>query len=156
MIGEQLLDRRTLSLTEVKELLSKRLKEKELTYEQDMALKYSKQFAKLTPAQVKKALEELMAVEGMLEDIAIKVADILPTEMSVLKLVVPKEVSLPEDVLTKALERIQKYSKEKTVVKKDSKDKVVEKKAKPAEKAEAKDKVVEKTESKEKTVEKTE
>lgn len=113
LIGEQLIDRKTVSLADVKDLLVKRKKEKELTYEQDMALKYSKQFCKLTVAQTKKMIHELKEFEGITEDLAIKIADLTPTELPVLKLLIPKEIKIADDVLNKVLEISLKFSKEK-------------------------------------------
>ena len=125
MIGEQLIERKFLNLVEVKDLLAKRKKEKELTYEQDMALKYSKQFAKLTPAMAHKAMKELMELEGMADETAIKVVDILPTEMPLLKMLVPKEAKISEGSLAKALEISQKYAKEKKEDKEEKEEKEV-------------------------------
>ncbi|MDO8427680.1 MAG: DNA-directed RNA polymerase subunit F [Candidatus Diapherotrites archaeon] len=113
LIGEQLLERKFLTLTEVKDLLNKRKKEKELTYEQDMALKYSKQFAKLTPAQTKKMIGELKEFPEITEEMAVKIADMVPSEMPILKLIIPKEVKISEESLNKIFEISQKYSKEK-------------------------------------------
>ena len=110
MIGDKILERKVLTLTEAKDILAERKKDKELTYEQDMTLKYAKTFSKLTPKKAEKLLSELMKLEGMTEELAVKVADILPTEKEVFRLLLPKDTELSDETIAQAMELAKKYS----------------------------------------------
>ena len=48
MIGEEILESKSITLAEIAELLKERKKEKELSYEQEHALKYAKAFSKIS------------------------------------------------------------------------------------------------------------
>lgn len=111
MIGEKILKKRHVSINEVKELLTKRKAEKELTYEQDTSLKYAKNFSKLTEKQSKKIYAELMEIKGMTERLAIKIIDILPKDIEVMKILPLKEEEITNEALTTALEIVKKYRK---------------------------------------------
>ncbi len=66
------------SLTEVKNLLEKEEKNRELTYEQKLALEHAKHFAKLGITKAKKMVSELLELERISEPFAYKIIDILP------------------------------------------------------------------------------
>lgn len=99
-----------LTLTEIKKILTEKAKDKELNYEQKMALEHSKQFAKITPAKVEKLKKELMDLE-LSGEIAVKLIDILPNATE-LDLIAEKNKSINEENKEKILEIISKYKKE--------------------------------------------
>ncbi len=78
MIGERIIDKKPVNLTEVKQLLAGKKKEKDLSYEQDITLKYAKKFSKLSLSQAKKLESELKQLEGLLPAMIVKIVDILP------------------------------------------------------------------------------
>ncbi|MFH1239719.1 MAG: hypothetical protein V1672_00715 [Candidatus Diapherotrites archaeon] len=90
MIGEKILEQRPASLKEVDDLLVERKKEKELTYEQDLTLKYAKKFSKLTDAKYKKIVKDLSSVEGLTDDLIVKIIDIVPADKNILDLLLEK------------------------------------------------------------------
>jgi len=98
-------------LGEVKELLKERKKEKELTYEQEQAYKYASTFAKLTKKQREKLFAELIQIDSITDELAIKIVDIMPAEIEIMKLIPGKEDEVKEDDLEKAFELVKKYIK---------------------------------------------
>ena len=112
MIGQEIIEEKPVSLSEIKALLGAKKKDKELNYEQDIALKYSKKFSKLTPKESTKIRAELSAIESLKPDFIVKVMDILPAKKEVLDLIDSKSSPVPDEDRAKILEITKKYSKE--------------------------------------------
>ena len=114
MIGEELIEEKPVTLAKVKEMLSKKKKDKdkELNYEQDIALKYARKFSKTSPKETDKIKGELSAIESLTPELVVKITDLLPTKKEMLEMAVPKEASVPEEDLTKVLEITKKYAKD--------------------------------------------
>ena len=111
MIGEKVLEHKPVTLAEVKQLLSERKKEKDLSYEQDLTLKYSKKFSKLSLAQAEKLVSELKGMGGLDNETIVKIVDFLPQKKEVLQLILPKEVVLDEASMQKILDLCKKLKK---------------------------------------------
>ena len=112
MIAEKILSRRPVSLAKVKELVKERVKGVESpTYEQDMTLKYVGKFSKLSRAKAEKLVEELQKIEGVEEELAVKIADVLPQEKIMLELLLAKKYSLSDDAIQVILDAVKKYTK---------------------------------------------
>ncbi|MCR4368536.1 MAG: RNA polymerase Rpb4 family protein [archaeon] len=112
MIGKKIVSRQNVPLYEVKQVLTERNKEGELTYEQQAAFDYSKKFAKLTPAKAEKFIQELKAIEGLDEDFITKTIDILPQDLEAAKLVMYKsQTNVDDATLGKVVELASKYAK---------------------------------------------
>ena len=107
-----MIEKKPVTLLEVKEILSARKKEKELNYEQDIALKYSKKFSKLTAKQAEKVREELSKIESLTDSLIVKIMDLLPTKKETVELVIPKGVEIGEEDINKILEITKKYNKD--------------------------------------------
>ena len=99
-----------LSLTEVKKILTEKAKDKELNYEQKLALEHAKQFAKLTPVKAEKLKKELMELE-LSSEIAVKIVDILPNSTE-LDLIAEKNKMITEENKPQILELVSKYKKD--------------------------------------------
>ena len=112
MIGEKLIDKKPVALTAIKELLAARKRDKELNYEQDIALKYAKKFSKLSTKELEKVKEELSHIKALSPELIVKIVDLLPTKKEVLELLVPKGLEISEEDLAKVLEITKKHSKE--------------------------------------------
>jgi len=112
LIGKKVLSSKPVSLAEVKEMLKERSEKGELTYEQNLTSEYVKKFSKLSKSRVDKALAEFMAVEGVTDELATKLADILPQSMERLKLIVPKNAKFSEEQLGQLLSICKQYEKE--------------------------------------------
>ena len=111
MIGEKLLDQRFVALAEMKEMLEERKKDKELNYEQDIALKYAKKFAKVTLKESEKIAEELSKIPSLNQELVVKIIDLLPAKREILELVIQKGAQVQEEDLAKILEIAKKHSK---------------------------------------------
>ena len=111
MIGEKFINQKPVNLAEVKQLLSDRKKEKDLTYEQDITLKFAKKFSKLSLTNAKKLQAALEKIEGLDSETVTKIIDILPDKKEKLQLLIVKETVLNEVDLQKILSLCKKYRK---------------------------------------------
>ena len=67
------------TLPEARKMLEEAAEERELTYEQNLALQHAQQFARIDPEKAKKMKEELLQIEGVNEYYATRIVDLLPT-----------------------------------------------------------------------------
>ncbi len=111
MIGEKVIEKKPVNLTEVKQLLAGKKKEKDLSYEQDITLKYAKKFSKLSLSQAKKLESELKKLEGLLPAMIVKIVDVLPEKKERLQLLIAKEAVLNEASMQKIVDLCKKYRK---------------------------------------------
>ncbi len=111
MIGKEILSKKQVSLTQVKEILKEKSEKKELNYEQKVTFEYAKKFAKVTPSKEESLFKELTALDLVNEEFALKVIDLAPDELSVLKTLVPKGVTIKEQDLETILSLVKKYAK---------------------------------------------
>ena len=95
-----------ISLTEVKNLLEKEEKNRELTYEQKLALEHAKHFAKLGITKAKKMVSELLELERISEPFAYKIIDILPSHPEEVRAIFAKERFTLEDSEVKKILKI--------------------------------------------------
>jgi len=107
MIGKKLLASKPVTLSEVKEYLKERSEQGELTYEQNLTSEYVKKYAKLAKTKAAMLLEELNAIEGLGEEIAVKIVDMMPQNLDVLRLLVPKGAKLKEEDLQAILKAVK-------------------------------------------------
>lgn len=109
MIVKSVLQEDLLTLAEVKELLDqirlKRADEEELGYELRRAIRHADLFAKGTAEESQAMVVELMKLEKMNKQIAVKIADVRPTSKDELRAIYAKErFTLSEEELTSILE----------------------------------------------------
>ncbi|MFP3872689.1 MAG: RNA polymerase Rpb4 family protein [Candidatus Natronoplasma sp.] len=72
---------RYVSLAEVKELLTEEAEERELNYEQSLALGHAEKFVELSMEETEKLMDELREnFDFMSEELVYKTADILPED----------------------------------------------------------------------------
>ena len=109
MMAEKILGKTPVSLSKAQDLLKTRTKEITPTYEQEMSLKYTGKFAKLTPSKSEKLVHELEKIEGVTDWLAVKIADVLPTEKAVLELLLAKNAKLPPEAQTAVVDTVKKY-----------------------------------------------
>jgi len=104
------MDDKLLSLGEVKKLLEKEAKVRELAPEQLLALQHSEAFARLGSAKVKKLVKELTKMEHVNEFHAYKIADLLPTHPDDVRAVFAKErFTLGKEELEKVIKVVENY-----------------------------------------------
>jgi len=111
MILMKIKEIKPVGIPEAKNILSKREKEKELTYEQKLASEHLKKFSKMKFSESKKFLEELSGVLRMSEETKVQILNILPQNPDELRMIFAREkFSLKEEEIKKILEIIKKYS----------------------------------------------
>ncbi len=104
------MDDKLLSLGEVKKLLEKEAKVRELAPEQLLALQHSEAFARLSSAKVKKLVKELTKMEHVNEFHAYKIADLLPTHPDDVRAVFAKErFTLGKEEIEMVIKVVENY-----------------------------------------------
>jgi|TARA_Y100000310_G_scaffold320843_1_gene377701 DNA-directed RNA polymerase subunit F len=112
MIGKKLISKEPLPLAEVKDLITKRKKEGELSYEQNLTLEYCKKFSKLSSKDTAKLVEELSQMEKLNKGHGISLADVMPETPDEVKLVFAKEhFVLGDEEISAIIETLNKYRK---------------------------------------------
>ncbi len=109
MIVKSIVQEDLLTLAEVKELLDqirlKRADEEELGYELRRAIRHAELFAKGTAEENVAMVAELMKLEKMNKQLAVKIADIRPVTKDELRAIYAKErFTLSEEELNNILE----------------------------------------------------
>ena len=98
------------SLAEVKTLLEKEEKKRELTYEQKLALEHAKHFAKIGVTKAKKMAQELTELDRITESFAYKIVDILPVHPEEVRAIFAKErFTLEDSEIKKIIKIVEKY-----------------------------------------------
>ncbi len=98
------------SLAEVKDILTERQGDGELTAEQKLALEHAQKFSRLDSKKAKKLVKELTELGFVSEINAVKLADILPSHPDDVRLVFSKErASVEKKDIEKILSVVQKY-----------------------------------------------
>jgi len=109
MIVKSIIKEELLTLAEVKEILDQiklsRADEEELGYELRRAMRHAELFAKGSAEESKAIVEELIKLEKMTSEIAIKIADIRPKTKDELRAIYAKErFTLSEEELDRILD----------------------------------------------------
>jgi DNA-directed RNA polymerase subunit F len=109
MIVKSIMKEDLVTLAEVKEILDeiklKRANEEELGYELRRAMRHAELFAKGTAEESRRIVEELMKLEKMTPEIAIKIADVRPKTKDELRAIYAKErFTLSEEELNGILD----------------------------------------------------
>jgi DNA-directed RNA polymerase subunit F len=86
MIGKELLSERYITISHAKTIMTGKANVDELSYEHGCALDYLEKFAKLSPEDAEKLIEDLKGL-GLDEKTAVKIADMLPEDVDDLKLI---------------------------------------------------------------------
>jgi len=98
------------TLPEARRMLEDAAEEREMTYEQNLALQHTQQFAKIDPEKAKKMKEELLKIDGVNEYYATHIVDILPTHSDdVRALFATDKIVLQMSQMEAILEVVRKY-----------------------------------------------
>jgi DNA-directed RNA polymerase subunit F len=116
MIVKQIISEDLLTLPEVKDLF-KQIKEerdkenKELGYELRKAISHADMFSRLDSKKSRELANELMKLEKMKSEIAVRIADILPLSNDEIRSIYAKErYTLSEQELKQILELVLKFA----------------------------------------------
>ncbi|MDV0445122.1 hypothetical protein MmiAt1_06790 [Methanimicrococcus sp. At1] len=117
MIVKEVVGEELLTLAEVKELLIQIMEERreesdeEQVYEFRKALNHAEIFSKLSAADAKKMVAELLEFEKMKPTIAVRITDILPLSRDELRSIYAKEkFTLKDEELDAILDVVRKYA----------------------------------------------
>ena len=98
------------SLAEVKNLLLKEEKKRELTYEKRYALDHAKIYSSLSISNTNKLVKELCKVERLTEIHALKICEVLPQNREELQPIFTKErFVLDDDTIKKILNIVKDF-----------------------------------------------
>lgn len=99
------------SLYEVKEIIKDRKAEKELTYEQEVTMKYVEKFGKLTEKQTEDLVAKLSEIEFLKDrkELVYQIVAGLPVKVEQARLFLPKDVEATDDELKAVVELTQKF-----------------------------------------------
>ncbi len=98
------------TLSEARKLLEEVNEERELSYEQSLALQHAQKFAKLDPEKTEKMVKELSAIEGVTEYHAVKIAEILPAHPDDVRAIFSGDkIVLQMSQMESILEVVRKY-----------------------------------------------
>jgi DNA-directed RNA polymerase subunit F len=116
MLVKQIISEDILTLSEVKNLLDEVKEErsnedKELGYELRKAISHAEMFARLEPQKSREFMDELLKLEKMKPEIAVRIVDILPLTNDEVRSIYAKErYTLSEKELKDILELVIKYT----------------------------------------------
>ncbi|MDE1851799.1 MAG: DNA-directed RNA polymerase subunit F [Candidatus Micrarchaeota archaeon] len=102
MIGKKQTASKMVSIADVLDILEDRQKDGELGYEQQIELEHAKKFSKLGKKEAEKMKEELME-NGMGEKTATKTVEIMPIDITQLKLILVMDRLTLDDEACKKL-----------------------------------------------------
>jgi DNA-directed RNA polymerase subunit F len=103
-------DKKMVTLAEVKDILSERQNQGELTAEQKLALEHVQKFSRVDSKKAKKLVKELTELGFVSEVNAVKIADIMPSTADDVRLIFSKErASVEKKDIEKVLSVVEKY-----------------------------------------------
>ncbi len=94
--------------SEAKTLLMKKMKKRELNYEQQLAYEYLKNTTKLSKTDADKLMRELQG-SGLKEEKLINIINLFPEDEETLKLIMKKEKDIKTEKLKDTLKIVKKY-----------------------------------------------
>lgn len=107
MIGKRVISSKAVSLPEVAEILGGA---EELGFEQTKTLAHARKFAKLSKEKAEELITELMEIERVSREKAVKIADLLPKSVAEVKSIFAKEIySMSDEEVAKIIEIVGKH-----------------------------------------------
>ncbi|MFC2175301.1 RNA polymerase Rpb4 family protein [archaeon] len=112
MIGKEMVEEKDITVSDVKNILSKRKKEGELSYEQKLSYDYSAEFGRLSVTRARELVDGLMKIENLDGITSVQIADNLPADKDDLMVILEKRrKSLTDAEVKKALDLVAKAQK---------------------------------------------
>lgn len=111
MIGKEVLEKKAVSLAHVKKFLEDRDTTKAVTFEQTQSLEYALKYSKVPFAKAEGLFNNLLNIDEVDEELASKIVDILPEDIEMLKLLLPKNSKVSESNLSAIMDLVKDHSK---------------------------------------------
>ncbi|MDO5848599.1 MAG: RNA polymerase Rpb4 family protein [Methanobrevibacter sp.] len=109
MIGKKIIATEPISSVKVKEVLDEYAEGNELNYEQNITLNHLSRLPHFSLEDSEKIIEELEAMD-IKNKVAVRIVDLIPIDLSDLRLIFAKEVKQPsKEEMEKILEILEKY-----------------------------------------------
>ncbi len=103
-------EKKYITLSEAKEMLEKFNEERELSYEQHLALQHAQKFGKLSPEKARELVEELKKIDVVNDYYAVKISEILPTHPDDVRAIFATDkIVLQLSQMEQILEIVRKY-----------------------------------------------
>ena len=110
MIGKKILESEPLTSIEVKEILEDYRENNELTYEQNITLSRLEKLPHYSKEDAEKIVDEIIAI-NIKPKVAVRIVDLIPKDLSDLRLIFAKEVHQPtKEEMEKILEILESYT----------------------------------------------
>ena len=110
MIGKNIIKKEEISGTEVKQTLEAYSEGYELNYEQNITLNHVSRFPRYSPEDTEKIIEELEDKVGLRHKVAIHIVDLIPKDLSDLRLIFAKEpTQVSKEEMEQILEILDQY-----------------------------------------------
>lgn len=108
MIGKKVIESEPVQSVKVKEILEEFSQNNELTYEQNITLNHLARFKRYSVEDSEKIVQELEEI--VKPKLAVRIVDLIPTDLSDLRLIFAKEnIHLEKDELENILAILEKY-----------------------------------------------
>lgn len=109
MIGKKIIATEPIQSVKVKEVIDEYSQGNELTYEQNITLNHLSRLPHFSVEDSEKIVEELEAMD-IKTKVAVRIVDLMPTDLSDLRLIFAKEIKQPsKEEMEKILEILGQY-----------------------------------------------
>jgi DNA-directed RNA polymerase subunit F len=108
MIGKELIEKKQIPLAHVREILKERDGDAEPSYEQTQTMEYVNKFAKVSKSDAEGLLNNLLNIQNMEEEVAVKLVDFLPEDVEGVKLLLSKNSKLDDSQIREAFDLVKK------------------------------------------------
>ncbi len=110
MIGDEVLEEKSISFAETFDILEEKKKEEELEFEQRLAYDFVQKFSQLPVEETKEMMEELLDIPKIRKHQAVILANNMPETKEDIRLIFAKErTTLREETVEDILEIINNY-----------------------------------------------
>lgn len=111
MIGKKIIESEPIQSVKVKEALEEFSQENELNYEQNITLNHLSRFKRYSFEDSEKIISELKDKIGLRHKVAVRIVDLIPQDLSDLRLIFAKEATnIEKEQMEDILEILDQYT----------------------------------------------
>ena len=111
MIGKKIIESKPIQSVKVKEALEEFSQENELNYEQNITLNHLSRFKRYSVEDSEKIISELEDKIGLRQKVAVRILDLIPQDLSDLRLIFAKEAThIEKEQMEDILEILDQYT----------------------------------------------